>query len=481
VDISAFNCKGSKTKLIIESVEAGKTMLISSQEMLIDSPDFFNTTTSILESKTPGIKRYRVRIEGINGEYNTKNNSRDFFVEILDARQKILILANAPHPDLGAIKNLITENKNYDADIRYASEQNINYVNYNLVILHNLPSEMQNVTSILNDLNKNRIPRIFIVGMQTSLNLLNQVQNVIQVQGNTKSTEEIQALLNPAFSQFTTSEALNSQFRALPPLLTPFGTYKVKGNASVYLYQQIKKIKTDYPMIAFAEEQGIKTSVVCGEGIWKWRLFDHLQHQNYERIGELVNKVILLTSLKTDKRKFRTSTSKNLFRENETILFDAQLYNDGSELINVPEVSLVIKSEDNREFPFTFSKYMNYYTLDAGLFPPGSFKYRASVTFNGKILTSEGSFTVESIQLELYDLTARHGVLKSLSDKMGGIMVQPKNIQALQDSLLASNTLKPVIYQSNTTKSIIHYRLIFFIILGLLSTEWFFRRYFGSY
>jgi hypothetical protein len=481
VDVSAFNCSGNSTRLIIESLENGKAVQISSQPLQVDSPDFFSTSTQILDTNSPGIKRYRVRIEGIAGEYNTKNNSRDFFVEVLDARQKILILANAPHPDLGALKNLITENKNYDADIHYMSDQNTIIANYNLVILHNLPSENNNISSVLNELNKNNVPRIFIVGMQTSLNLLNQVQDVIQVQGNTKSTEEIQAFLNADFSQFTTSEDLSSQLRALPPLMTPFGTYKARGTANVYLYQEIKKIKTDYPMIAFSDERGIRTTVICGEGIWRWRLFDFLQHQNYDRIGELVNKVVLLSSIKSDKRKFRTSTSKNLFRENEAILLDAQLYNDGYELVNDPDVRLVIKSEDNREFPFTLSKYMNYYTLDAGLFPPGTFRYQASVTFNGKVLTSEGTFTVESIQLEMYDLTARHGILASLSEKTGGTMIRPQNIQVLQDSLLKNESIKPVIYQSNTTKSIIHYHLLFFLILAFLSTEWFFRRYFGSY
>lgn len=481
IDVSAFNCSGNTTKLIIESLENGRAVQVSNQPLQVDSPDFFSTSTLILDTNTPGIKRYRARIEGIAGEYNTKNNSRDFFVEVLDARQKILILANAPHPDLGALKNQITENKNYEAEIRYMSDQNISVANYNLVILHNLPSENNNLSSVLSEINKNNIPRIFIVGMQTSLNLFNQVQDVIQVQGNSKSTEEIQAFLNPVFSQFTTSESLSGQLRALPPLLTPFGTYKAKGTANVYLYQQIKKIKTDYPMIAFSDERGIRTTVICGEGIWRWRLFDYLQHQNYDRIGELVNKVVLLSSIKSDKRKFRTSTSKNLFRENEAILLDAQLYNDGYELVNDPDVRVVIKSEDNREFPFTFSKYMNYYTLDAGLFPPGTFRYQASVTFNGKILTSEGSFTVESIQLEMYDLTARHGLLTSLSEKTGGMMIRPQNIQALQDSLLKNESIKPVIYQSNTTKSIIHYRLLFFLILALLSVEWFFRRYFGSY
>ncbi|MBK6667083.1 MAG: hypothetical protein IPG48_13310 [Saprospiraceae bacterium] len=114
-------------------------------------------------------------------------------------------------------------------------------------------------------------------------------------------------------------------------------------------------------MIAFDEKEGIKTCVINGEGIWKWRLFDKLQHNNYDLVQELVGKTLLLTSVKADKRKFR-QISKNLYKDNEPIVFDAQLYNDSYELVNESDVKLVIKDENGKEYAFTFNKTHNYYT-----------------------------------------------------------------------------------------------------------------------
>lgn len=480
-DISAYNCEGSTTKVVLEMITGGITKKIAEENVNINSKSFFTSKNFILDANQSGVIRYRLRLSTINGEYNVNNNVKEFFVEVLDARQKILLLGNAPHPDLAAFKNIVTENKNYEAEIKYVKDFDGNIAKYNLVILHNLPSETADISGIISQLDKNNIPRIFVVGMQTSLPKFNTAQDVIRINGNSKNNEDIQAEFNAGFTLFTTSDALKNQLKTFPPLQAPFGEYKLAGTGNVYLYQNIKKIKTNYPFIAFDEKNGVKTSVICGEGIWKWRLFDHLQHKNYDMVNELIGKTLLLTSVKTDKRKFRANTSKNLYKDNEQVLFDAQLYNDSYEMINEPDVKLVIKDENGKEYNYTFSKTQNYYSLNADLFAQGAYSYTASTTYSGKAQSVSGRFNVEAIQLEQFDLTARHGLLKGLSEKFGGQMVYPSGIASLKDLLLKNENIKPVMYQTNSTKAIIHLKWLFFLILGLLSIEWFLRRYFGNY
>ena len=50
-----------------------------------------------------------IRISPIANEFSKENNVKDLFIEVLDARQKILILAASPHPDLAAIKKFLSE------------------------------------------------------------------------------------------------------------------------------------------------------------------------------------------------------------------------------------------------------------------------------------------------------------------------------------------------------------------------------------
>ncbi|MCE2788958.1 MAG: hypothetical protein LW630_03475 [Saprospiraceae bacterium] len=481
VDISAFQCSGSTIQLTLEQITGKSVTPVATETINLASKTFFTTKTFLVTAGKPGIARYRVRAGNVAGEWNTANNNRDIFIEILDGRQKILLLANAPHPDLGALKAILSSNKNYEAEITFIKDLKDPLSKYSLVFLHNLPSENADIQGVLSQLDKFSIPRIFIVGMQTSLPKFNKAQQTIAIAGNSRNNEEIQGEFNSGFSLFTTSDVLKSTLKSFPPLLTPFGEYKLQGAGSVYLYQNIKKIKTNYPLITFDEQNGIKTAVICGEGIWKWRLFDYLQHENHDLVNELVGKTVQLTSVKSDKRKFRASTSKNIYKENEVILFDAQLYNEGYEMINEPDVQLSIKDETGKEYPFSFNRIQNYYSLDAGLFSQGSYSYTASTNYNGKVLTTTGTFSVEAIQLEQFDLTARHGLLKSISEQTGGFLSSPQNLEALADSLLQNTNIKPVLYESKSTRHIIELKWLFFLILGLLSSEWFLRRYFGSY
>ncbi|MCO6462841.1 MAG: hypothetical protein J5I52_01700 [Saprospiraceae bacterium] len=481
VDVSGYNCEGETSKITLDIVSKNGTKRIAEETIQINAKDFFTTKTFLIDATQTGIVQYRLSLSTVNGEFNTSNNVKEFFIEVLDARQKILLLANAPHPDLGALKNLITINKNYEVEIGFLPEFKHNLAGYNLVILHNLPSETNDITSVLNQLNKNNIPRIFVVGMQTSVTRLNNAQEVIKIIGNSKNTEDIQAEFSTSFHQFTTSDELKNKLKIFPPLQAPFGEYKAGAGSSVFLNQSIKKIKTNYPLIAFDEKDGVKTAVITGEGIWRWRLFDYLQHNNYDLVHELVNKTILLTSIKTDKRKFRASTSKSLYKDNEQVIFDAQLYNDSYEMINEPDVNLVVKDENGKEFQYTFSKTQNYYTLNADLFTEGNYEYTASTHYNGKNQSVSGRFTVEPLQLEQYDLTARHGLLRNISEKYHGEMVFPKDMSKLKDLVLGNKQIKPMLYESRSTKGIIHLKSLFFLILGLLTIEWFLRRYFGNY
>jgi hypothetical protein len=417
----------------------------------------------------------------INGEVSKTNNYKDIFIEVLDARQKIVLLANAPHPDLSALKSLITTNKNYEVDIHFPEDRDLNISKYNLVVLHNLPSDKFPMTVEIANLNKKRTPRLFIVGAQTRLTSFNSVQENVKVVGNSSSLEDIQADVVTTFNSFTTNQDLGSKLKSFPPLIGPFGQYSSPSGSNVLLRQNIKKIPTDYPLLSFKDKDGFKTGVWVGEGIWKWRLFDYLQHNNYNVVTELINKTIQFLSTKEDKRKFRVSTSKNLYKENEQISFDGQLYNDNYEMINEPDVFLIITNQDGKEFKYTYSRSNNFYTLNIGMLPAGKYKFTASTNHGGQALQQNGSFSVQNIQLELYDLTARHDLLRGLSDRYGGELLPAGSGSIIAEKVLANLKIKPIIYQSTETKSVINYKWLFGLIIFLLSLEWFLRRYLGSY
>ena len=171
---------------------------------------------------------------------------------------------------------------------------------------------------------------------------------------------------------------------------------------------------------------------------------------------------------------------KNIFNENEKVVFDAELYNQSYELINEPDASLTITNSNGKDFNFTFNKKGKAYTLNAGFFPVGNYTYRGTVNNAGEQLTYTGQFSVQPIQLEIFETTADHGVLQLLSEKYGGSLVYPNNINTIATTL-QENPIKPVQYNTSKTRSIINVKWIFFVLLGLMILEWFIRRYFGGY
>lgn len=481
IDIAAINAANANTTLTIQKVtDSGRTKL-HSENIALTSNTFFTTREVVIPADQVGVVRYRISLSTVSGEVSTANNYKDIYVEVLDARQKILLLANAPHPDLTALKQIITKNKNYEADIKLVRARDYRVSDYDMVVLHNLPTSGVDLSQEKAAMDRRRTPRLYIVGSQTDATELNRLQNVISLSSNGRSLEDIQPTLSPNFNSFTISEQLSRSLAGLPPLVAPFGEYKDPLGANILLKQKIKDVETDYPLLAFREGDGYKTGVWVGEGLWKWRMYNYIQTENYELVEELVNKTIQYVSTKEDKRKFRASSSKNLYKENENILFDAQLYNDNYELVNEVEVFLKLVNQDKKEFDFTFSKTNSYYTLNANLLPPGKYSYTASTTYDGEAMSQKGYFSVQDIQLELYDLTARHGLLKALSNKYGGKVVLPTESSTLVSMLTGENALKPVVYPSTKTKSIINFRWLFWILLGLLCFEWFLRRYMGNY
>ncbi|MEZ4992447.1 MAG: hypothetical protein R2824_18630 [Saprospiraceae bacterium] len=481
IDVSALNCSASSTTLSVSKVVDGGIRKLQDIPLTIDRNDYFSTQEVVLDASPAGVQRYRISLSPVSGEVSTINNTKDIFIDVLDARQKILVLANSPHPDLTAIKQSLTSNENYEVEVVYIDNFTGKLTDYDMVILHQLPGLRNNAADFITEINERKIPVLYIVGDQTDINRLNSVQSLLTIRAGGANANEVQARIDPGFNLFTTSDQLKGGIGVFPPLLAPFGDFAVGSNAQVLLYQRIGRIDTDYPLLVLGTDNSARAGILAAEGIWKWRLFDYLQNQDQELFNELLGKTIQYVGLKEDKRRFRINMDKNIFDENEPVIFDGELYNDNYELINEPDVTIKITDEEGRDYDFAFNRVNNAYTLNAGILPVGNYRFTATTVASGEQLQFSGQFTVQPIQLELFESTADHRLLRLISDEYGGEVVTPDAITGIAEKIAAKETVAPVIYQSVTTRSVINLKWIFFVLLILLSAEWFLRRYFGGY
>lgn len=480
VDIDANNATGQNLRLQLQRYQGNGFTTLKEANQSIDQDDQFFTIPFQLNANQNGVQRYRVVASPISSEKNTKNNVRDFFIEVLDSRIKIVLVKNAPHPDIAAIRSIVQTSENYELEVVDLREAFNATPDADLVILHGLPSPTHNLDGLVQQLNVQRTPRLFILTTSVDANRFNQIQSSLSLSGANGSSNDVQALVDPQFNIFEIDEELPQRLLDYPPLISPFAEYTLTNGAKALAHQKIGSVSTSYPLISFNESQGIKEGIIAGGGIWRWRLVDYVKNGQHELIDGLVRKVFQYLSIKENKEQFRVRSQKNLYDENEAVIFTAEVYNNAYEPITDPEVYLTIVSDAGEEYQFTFTRGTKSYHLDAGRLKPGNYTYQSRTTYNGKEYGARGNFAIKAIELEYYNTVADHNLLRTLSNEYGGQSYDLNQVKSLENALLETE-LKPTVVYASRTKSAMNFKWIFGLLALLLSLEWFLRRYFGRY
>lgn len=473
VQVEAFESKGEETKLSIS--ENGKT--IQESKILIGSNAFVKTIPLKLKASKIGLQKYTVQLSPLGNEVSEKNNAQSVFIEVIDARQKVLIAAGATHPDIATIKQAISGNKNYDLKVALGEDLNaVNVNDYGLVILYQLPNAQNHGAAFLAKLAQTNVPVWYILGAQSDVGKFNQVQKAIGFNGSNSTIQEAFSYLNPDFSAFDVDGAAAKHIDDFDPLLAPFGKVSINGNSFVALYQRIGKIKTQSPQLFFLNENGKKAGYLIGEGLWRWKLSESKDALAGSVVNGLISKTVQYLSVKDDKRKFKVYPAKNTFDENENVLLNAVLYNDSYVAINTPDVNIQLKNQEGKLYNFLFSRTASSYQLDAGMLPAGNYTFLASTNLGGRKQIAQGAFYVNAMIAEYQQTIANHQLLNNMSVQTNGRMYMPQNLSGILKDISKNEEIRTLSYEDRRYEELINFKWLFAVIILLLSLEWFFRK-----
>jgi hypothetical protein len=442
--------------------------------------NFFYTHEFILDAGTAGLKHFTVKTATADNERNTKNNQSGFVINVLEKKQKILILSDGPHPDIGAIKNTLDLQTTYDVSVFTEEPFPANLGDFNLIILNQLPTSGKSAADIVKNAEKSRIPVLFIVGSKTFLPQLNALSQGVAIVPLAGTGEEAQAGLNQSYSTFNLSDDFKEIVQRFPPLQVSFADYALDAAFTPLLYQKIMNIQTAKPLIATGTINGRKTGFIFGEGIWRWRLYNYSANQNHVLFNELVNQLIQFLALRQNEDNFIIDF-KPVYAETDDIMLKAEVYNDAFERLTSQEVKIKIQSDKNEEYDFTFDIQGENYVLNAGHLPVSDYTFNAEVNISGKTFTETGRFTITPVNFENLDLRANHNMLYQLAVQSGGKFYSPDETEKLISDLQENNRLKATSYFQEMINEMLNLKWLFFIVLLLLSVEWFLRKFWGLY
>ena len=475
VTVAARDLAGRKAQLTLK--ESGR--LIEKRDIEIPSNRFSKEIDFMLDATKKGVMAIDIEVSGIAEEEQLLNNVRHIYVEVLDQKYKLLCISASPHPDLGALRSVL--NDNYEVDFCFGKETLPEFSNYDLVILHQVPSARTDFNALKAQLDKNvKLPVFFIVGNDTDRDMLSKLQNVFALHsGATNTLMDVKAHQNSAFSTFTFDSKSEQLIAKYPPLALPHLEINALKSHDDLLMQEVMGIKSGLPLLSFAND-GRKIAFLFGTNIWRWRFFEYYQNKNHDVFDEMFSKSLkyLLLSANDGSAIY----AKETYYSNEPVIITAELRNPNNELVTDPELTIQIENKLTGEtYDYTFSKRDHDYELNAGLLPEGLYTYKVQAQMGERKINVNGTFSVVVIGIEAQQLTADIDRMRTIARLTNGNCYTARELQQLFADLHNDSRITSVEHHESRFEDLIHSKWIFFVLIGLAAVEWLLRKMFGSY
>lgn len=478
-EVSSFGFQGKSTTVLLK--QAGN--VIDKQVVSFDKQDDLKQITFYVTAQQKGMQRFTVEVAPLNAEFSTKNNAKDAYIDIVDGKEKVLLVALAPHPDVKALKSIIEKNDLYELTIKIIQSDDLSQIGsqpFDVLILHQLPDIYGMGGNVVSRLLAQAKPTLFVLGNQTNITSFNGMQQTLSIAAQAGKADKVTAKFNNNFNLFNLDGDKLSLLERLPPILAPFGDYKPTAGSEIILYQRVGSLATPKPLLIANTTSARKSAVLAGEGLWLWRLEEFSLTDKQEIIDEVVMKTLQLISVKDDKRKLRVYPISPDFSIDEKVIFENEAYNDIYERIYNQDIKLDITDEKGkvRSFSYTTTKDNSRFEI-TGL-PEGVYRYKASTQVLGKGEVVDGQFIVRNTDLESLNTTADFNMLRTLATQNNGKFFVANQLEKLKD-FLASNKAPDKVTSVEEMNEFINLKWVFFVLLLLASVEWGIRKYLGSY
>ena len=450
VTANALNYKGESMNVIVK-IDGNE---VENVTVPVTSNRFSKTLDFNIDSGEEGTKQ----VDIIVGD-----KTRRVFVTVTDKKYRILCLARAPHPDIAAIKSALDDH--FEFDVIFDDNVAANYdlpLRYDLLIMHNIAI-------------KSAVPSLSIIG--SNFDAFNESQDIVKItRGAVNTNLDVTGRFNNVFGLFTISSDIKNELKSYPPLSLPHCEISFNGRHDDALLMNIMDLETPNPLLAFStDSDGNKHAFILGTGCWRWKLYEYFHHKNNDGFNEIISKTVKY--LLTEKDKELTVNHKDSYLNTESITISAELRNPSRELINEPDLHIMI----NNSYDYMFSKGENNYHLNIGMLPEGIYKYHAHTSFGGVDYNATGTFTVESLGVEALDLTANIERMRSLASQTGGKHYYITDIQRIIQDLKKDSRITSISREETRYDDLINLKWLFFSILGLITIEWLLRKIFGIY
>ncbi len=437
----------------------------------------FAHVSIMLDANEIGFVEYTVELQAVDNESSYENNRWSFYVEVIDSRSKILMLSHAPHPDVTAIKSVIEKDENVEVTSMLTSEWSGDINEFALLIWHE-PGVNGN-SELAAKVKSSSIPVLYLIGNRSKASNVRRLGiGVTLPPSRGARSDEVQASLKSGFQLFEVSDNIQNALQYWPPVNVPFGNISTQKGSTLLTQRIGQVVKTD-PILLFTTGSR-KQGVFIGEGLWRWKLSEYARTKYNKGFDELIQKSVQYLVVRKNTDALRINMPRR-FSVNDDVVINAEFYNSSLERITEPAISFVLTNEDESNVNYEFAKGSLDYKLSLGKLKAGKYSWVAKTSFDGKKYDKSGVFVVTDISIENLESSANHNLLNQMATKSNGDFYRLDQLDQLLKDIGKRKDIVKITSEESSFINMIDYKWIFFLLICLLSLEWFVRRRAGSY
>lgn len=444
-----------------------------------------------------GVNHFRTALNTFKDDVSPNNNRYDFKIEILDQRKHLLVISGYPEPDLSALLSTLNPLKNFTVS-KLVQKSPGNFIGksalldsrekLHAIILIGFPTkdtDQQSINKIRNLL-KTKKPALFVwITRQTALNRLSGFESFLPFAESSPQLKgmALETFLEPGpdLMVLPFSAALLSDYRERLTEMPPVGFVKSnltpkKGSSVVWIEKSDSK--TAKPFFWLFNETNQKSGVICGDGLWRWRLNAN------PLIRELYQQTLVSTmewlSENEEINLLSIFPKSGTFDEHLKIKLSAFLQNHKLIPIENARINLEVLAQNSQKKLFSTFKSMRNggdYQTDLGLLPSGNYSYKATAYVqNSTFAEASGIFQVQDLGLEFLKPEANQDLMEDIARTSGGKFYTTERLKRLVKDIKTDPRYKPTAKTNAHNFELASQTSILFLILGLLSLEWFIRK-----
>tara|TARA_B100000780_G_scaffold270319_1_gene229951 strand:+ start:3452 stop:5332 length:1881 start_codon:yes stop_codon:yes gene_type:complete len=426
---------------------------------------------TFIKATKEGTNFFTSKIEYLDNEKNIVNNSKNFSVEVINKQSEILIISSFYHPDLGALKKAIESDKQRKVTIKIVDNKKIQLNKYQLVVMYQ-PNNKFNI--IIDQLNSNKSSFMLITGSKTDWLFLNNKSLGINKK-NINQLENYTARFHNGFLNFSQK---NIGFEIFPPLIDYYGETTVSIPHQTLLYQNINGFSSQNPLLVTTNQSNQKKVFLFGEGLWKWRSSSFLKNNSFQYFDEFIGSLVQYGSNKKIRNRLDLDIT-SFYNANSSIQIGAFYVDENYQFDDRATILFTIKNKNSKKkktFPFSLSG--SSYQLELTSLEAGEYEYTIKV--DGQNISKKGKFKVNEFLVEEQFTNANSYKLELLAQKTTGKLYFEDKHRLVIDDLVTDNRFSTIQKSKKTIDKLVNWQWIMLLIIGLLSLEWFIRKFIGK-